>query len=61
MGRDRSPPIRESSAERRAKIEQWNREKEQGDTGNMNNSKSSDDYQEQSVAQNGSESGNHQI
>ncbi|KAF4384807.1 hypothetical protein G4B88_000203 [Cannabis sativa] len=28
--RNRSPPARESSAERRAKIEQWNREKEQG-------------------------------
>lgn len=42
-GRSRSPggggrrnrsPVREGSAERRAKIEQWNREKEQGDAGN---------------------------
>ncbi|KAJ4842183.1 hypothetical protein Tsubulata_018495 [Turnera subulata] len=31
--RNRSPPARESSAERRAKIEQWNREREQTDTG----------------------------
>ncbi|ESW34844.1 hypothetical protein PHAVU_001G186200 [Phaseolus vulgaris] len=58
-GRDRSP-IRESSAERRAKIEQWNREKEQDDSGNKNNTKSNE-YQERSGAQNGSESGNHQI
>ncbi|KAM7464281.1 hypothetical protein LguiA_032402 [Lonicera macranthoides] len=41
-GRSRSPgggrrnrsPVREGSAERRAKIEQWNREKEQGESGN---------------------------
>ncbi|KAJ4705124.1 splicing factor U2af small subunit B-like [Melia azedarach] len=40
-GRSRSPggrrnrsPVRESSAERRAKIEQWNREKEEADSGN---------------------------
>lgn len=59
MGRDRSP-VRESSAERRAKIEQWNREKEQEETGTKNNTKSND-YQERSGAQNGSESGNHQI
>nr|AFK41187.1 unknown [Lotus japonicus] len=55
-GRDRSP-VRESSAERRAKIEQWNGEKEQDDTGPKNNT--SDDYDE--LAQNGSDSGNHQI
>ncbi|KAK2981508.1 hypothetical protein RJ640_030970 [Escallonia rubra] len=42
-GRSRSPggrrnksPDREGSAERRAKIEQWNREKEQEETGNKN-------------------------
>lgn len=40
-GRSRSPagrrdrsPVRENSEERRAKIEQWNRERDQGDTGN---------------------------
>lgn len=59
MGRDRSPPVRESSAERRAKIEQWNREKEQGESGNKNNM-DNNDYEEPSV-KNGSESGNHQI
>ncbi|KAK3015725.1 hypothetical protein RJ639_005925 [Escallonia herrerae] len=44
-GRSRSPggrrnksPDREGSAERRAKIEQWNREKEQEETGNKNDS-----------------------
>ncbi|XP_065856098.1 splicing factor U2af small subunit B-like [Euphorbia lathyris] len=31
--RNRSPPARESSAERRAKIEQWNREREQPEPG----------------------------
>ncbi|KAG8374159.1 hypothetical protein BUALT_Bualt11G0101800 [Buddleja alternifolia] len=31
--RNRSPPVRENSAERRAKIEQWNREKEEADKG----------------------------
>ncbi|KAL3620164.1 hypothetical protein CASFOL_035076 [Castilleja foliolosa] len=31
--RDRSPPIREGSEERRAKIEQWNREKEEAERG----------------------------
>lgn len=42
-GRSRSPggkrnrsPVREGSAERRAKIEQWNREKEQAESGNKN-------------------------
>ncbi|XXG64945.1 hypothetical protein AAC387_Pa05g2764 [Persea americana] len=44
-GRSRSPggrrdrsPIREGSAERRAKIEQWNRERELEEAGNKNNS-----------------------
>ncbi|RWR82380.1 RNA recognition motif domain-containing protein [Cinnamomum micranthum f. kanehirae] len=47
-GRSRSPggrrdrsPIREGSAERRAKIEQWNREREQEEAGNKNNSTNS--------------------
>eukprot|EP00262_Sarcandra_glabra_P019035 TRINITY_DN7026_c2_g2_i1.p1 TRINITY_DN7026_c2_g2~~TRINITY_DN7026_c2_g2_i1.p1 ORF type:complete len:312 (+),score=47.73 TRINITY_DN7026_c2_g2_i1:202-1137(+) len=35
-GRSRSP-VREGSAERRAKIEQWNREREQGESGDKNN------------------------
>ncbi|KAB2607707.1 splicing factor U2af small subunit B-like [Pyrus ussuriensis x Pyrus communis] len=46
-GRRRSPPARESSAERRAKIEQWNKEREQVDSGNKyddnNNSNNQDD------------------
>ncbi|KAL5699937.1 hypothetical protein ACHQM5_025455 [Ranunculus cassubicifolius] len=33
-GRKRKSPSREGSAERRAKIEQWNREKEQAESGN---------------------------
>ncbi|CAL9026576.1 unnamed protein product [Prunus brigantina] len=46
--RNRSPPARESSAERRAKIEQWNREREQVDSGskydnNNNNNNNNDD------------------
>ncbi|OIV92185.1 hypothetical protein TanjilG_30893 [Lupinus angustifolius] len=49
---------RESSAERRAKIEQWNREKELKDSGNKNNT-NSNDHDEQGAAQNGSESGDH--
>ncbi|KAF1881464.1 hypothetical protein Lal_00023500 [Lupinus albus] len=49
---------RESSAERRAKIEQWNREKEQQESGNKNNT-NSNDHDEQGAAQNGSESGDH--
>ncbi|KAK7244973.1 hypothetical protein RIF29_39802 [Crotalaria pallida] len=57
MGRNTSR-IRESSAERRAKIEQWNREKELEESGNKNNV-NSNDYKEVSAAQNGSESGNH--
>lgn len=54
MGRDRSP-VRESSAERRAKIEQWNREKELEGSGNKINRNDNDDEQ-QGVAQNGGES-----
>ncbi|KAL9428009.1 hypothetical protein AB3S75_030068 [Citrus x aurantiifolia] len=49
-GRSRSPgarrrsPVRESSVERRAKIEQWNREKEQADSGNkVDNTSYNDD------------------
>ncbi|OIW11324.1 hypothetical protein TanjilG_20473 [Lupinus angustifolius] len=49
---------RESSAERRAKIEQWNRDKEQGESGNKNNT-NSNDYDEQGAEQNGRESGDH--
>ncbi|GMY25103.1 splicing factor U2af small subunit B-like [Fagus crenata] len=36
-GRRNRSPVRESSAERRAKIEQWNREREQTDSGVQNN------------------------
>ncbi|KAL1813270.1 hypothetical protein DCAR_0625568 [Daucus carota subsp. sativus] len=50
-GRSRSPsgrrnksPVREGSAERRAKIEQWNRERDQAETGNKSaNNYSNDD------------------
>ncbi|XP_059463063.1 splicing factor U2af small subunit B-like [Corylus avellana] len=42
-GRRNRSPVRESSAERRAKIEQWNREKEQGDSGLKNNEGNFDD------------------
>ncbi|XP_057548289.1 splicing factor U2af small subunit B-like [Amaranthus tricolor] len=49
-GRSRSPagrrdrsPVRENSEERRAKIEQWNREREQGETGNNDVSHDADD------------------
>ncbi|PQP98161.1 splicing factor U2af small subunit B-like [Prunus yedoensis var. nudiflora] len=46
--RNRSPPARESSAERRAKIEQWNREREQVDSGskydNNNNNNNDDEW-----------------
>ncbi|KAK6140089.1 hypothetical protein DH2020_026087 [Rehmannia glutinosa] len=48
-GRSRSPggrrnrsPVRESSAERRAKIEQWNREREEGGSSRDHNSKTDD-------------------
>ncbi|XP_074304421.1 splicing factor U2af small subunit B-like [Silene latifolia] len=54
-GRSRSPagrkgrsPVRENSEERRAKIAQWNREKEQADTGNHNaEHNNGDDYDQQ--------------
>lgn len=51
MGRDRSP-IRESSAERRAKIEQWNKEKEFEESGNKNNRNDSD-HEQQNDTHNG--------
>ncbi|KAJ4970116.1 hypothetical protein NE237_003215 [Protea cynaroides] len=35
--RNRRSPVREGSAERRAKIEQWNREREQAQSSNRNN------------------------
>ncbi|XP_058108597.1 splicing factor U2af small subunit B-like isoform X2 [Magnolia sinica] len=48
-GRSRSPggkrnrsPVREGSAERRAKIEQWNREKEQAESGHKNSNAAND-------------------
>ncbi|GFQ04143.1 splicing factor u2af small subunit b [Phtheirospermum japonicum] len=43
--RNRSPPVRENSAERRAKIEQWNKEREDAESGggrDHRNSKSDD-------------------
>ncbi|XP_044481237.1 splicing factor U2af small subunit B-like isoform X1 [Mangifera indica] len=51
VGRSRSPgsrrnrsPVRESSAERRAKIEQWNREKEEAESGHkIDNSNNDND------------------
>ncbi|XP_019453322.1 PREDICTED: splicing factor U2af small subunit B-like isoform X1 [Lupinus angustifolius] len=56
-GRDRS--VRENSEERRAKIAQWNREKELADSGNKNNT-NGNDYEEHDDAQNIIESGRHQ-
>ncbi|XP_008807516.1 splicing factor U2af small subunit B-like [Phoenix dactylifera] len=57
-GRSRSPggrrnrsPVREGSAERRAKIEQWNREREQAESANKNNQSNSHDGNR--LAQNG--------
>ncbi|KAF7804339.1 splicing factor U2af small subunit B-like [Senna tora] len=52
-GRDRSP-IRESSAERRAKIEQWNKERELEESGNKNN-RNDNDYEQETGTQNGDE------
>ncbi|XP_038985800.1 splicing factor U2af small subunit B-like [Phoenix dactylifera] len=49
-GRRNRSPVRESSAERRAKIEQWNREREQADSSNKNNTANSDNN---GYAQNG--------
>ncbi|KAF9597081.1 hypothetical protein IFM89_015272 [Coptis chinensis] len=53
--RNKSPPARDGSAERRARIEQWNREKEQAESGNKNNDKhpSSDDYEKNGYSPNG--------
>ncbi|XP_057474160.1 splicing factor U2af small subunit B-like isoform X2 [Actinidia eriantha] len=52
-GRSRSPggrrnrsPVREGSEERGAKIEQWNREREQAEQTNKNNADNSNDYNE---------------
>ncbi|XP_028777189.1 splicing factor U2af small subunit B-like [Neltuma alba] len=58
VGRDRSP-VRESSAERRAKIEQWNREKELEESGNRDNRNCNDN--ERGVTQNGGEFDDHRI
>ncbi|KAL8152895.1 hypothetical protein V2J09_010655 [Rumex salicifolius] len=51
--RDRSPPVRESSAERRAKIEQWNREKEEANPGSKENSRERNDRYPDNEPQNG--------
>ncbi|KAF5187417.1 Splicing factor u2af subunit-like protein [Thalictrum thalictroides] len=66
-GRSRSPggkrnksPSREGSAERRAKIEQWNREKEQAESGNKNNNTSNGDYDNDGYAQNEEQYYDHQ-
>ncbi|OMO90235.1 hypothetical protein COLO4_19287 [Corchorus olitorius] len=45
-GRRNRSPVREGSEERRAKIEQWNREKEQGENANKVNNDSSNDNNE---------------
>ncbi|KAI4349025.1 hypothetical protein L6164_009679 [Bauhinia variegata] len=58
-GRRSRSPVRESSAERRAKIEQWNREKEQGESGNKHD-RNDNDYEQGSDAQNGDDYDNHQ-
>ncbi|GAB4833483.1 hypothetical protein Ancab_031726 [Ancistrocladus abbreviatus] len=59
-GRSRSPggrrdrsPVRESSAERRAKIEQWNREKEQEETGKNDNGLDNNESNVNDFTQNG--------
>ncbi|GFZ10761.1 zinc finger C-x8-C-x5-C-x3-H type family protein [Actinidia rufa] len=60
-GRSRSPrehrnrsPVREGSAERRAKIEQWNREREQAESVNKHDRNNNDnDNKGNGVAQNG--------
>ncbi|KAL5709611.1 hypothetical protein ACHQM5_020277 [Ranunculus cassubicifolius] len=53
--RNRSPVARDNSAERRAKIEQWNREREQGDSGNKSdhNNDGNDERDTNGHAQNG--------
>ncbi|KAJ7976051.1 Splicing factor U2af small subunit B [Quillaja saponaria] len=59
MGRSRSPAgrknrsLRENSAERRAKIEEWNRERELTESGNKNDRNNSEP-EEKGFAQNGS-------
>ncbi|CAK9138386.1 unnamed protein product [Ilex paraguariensis] len=62
-GRSRSPggrrnrsPVREGSAERRAKIEQWNREREQGESANKNDAISNHDSPNNAIVQNGEQS-----
>ncbi|GAB4856499.1 hypothetical protein Ancab_014414 [Ancistrocladus abbreviatus] len=52
--RDRSP-VRESSAERRAKIEQWNREKEQAESGKNDGGLDDNDSNVNNFVQNGAE------
>ncbi|TXG58347.1 hypothetical protein EZV62_016176 [Acer yangbiense] len=58
-GRSRSPPgrrnrspVRENSVERRARIEQWNREKEQGESGSKTDN-SNDDRNNNGYVENG--------
>ncbi|KAK2655090.1 hypothetical protein Ddye_008142 [Dipteronia dyeriana] len=58
-GRSRSPPgrrnrspVRENSVERRARIEQWNREKEQGESGSKTDN-SNDDRNNNGYTENG--------
>ncbi|XP_068659716.1 splicing factor U2af small subunit B-like [Aristolochia californica] len=60
-GRRNRSPVREGSAERRAKIEQWNREKEQAEQVNKNSSNNYDNVQsENGVLQNGEQAYDHQ-
>lgn len=67
-GRSRSPggkrnPSREGSAERRARIEQWNREREQAESGNMNsnnNTQSKDNDSDVYVQNEGHYNGHHE-
>ncbi|KAJ9184420.1 hypothetical protein P3X46_004150 [Hevea brasiliensis] len=51
--RNRSPPVRESSVERRAKIEQWNREREQTESGNRDSQNLNNDRNSNGDAKNG--------
>ncbi|KAG8647117.1 splicing factor U2af small subunit B [Manihot esculenta] len=51
--RNRSPPVRESSVERRAKIEQWNREREQTTSGNRDSQNPNNDKNSNGDAWNG--------
>ncbi|KAL9399009.1 hypothetical protein Peur_007970 [Populus x canadensis] len=53
-GRRNRSPVRESSAERRAKIEKWNREKEQTDSGGRGDSRNPENDRDNSdFAENG--------